>query len=78
MRRDTSRAENVDGLRIEQDRRDQAHHDRMSYDSAAAHNNAWVTGDPFRPWPVPARRSRILARPTGDRPRCRWSGGFGR
>lgn len=45
LRRGTSRTENADGLLIEQARRDQAHVDRMSYNSSTLHNIPYPWGD---------------------------------
>ncbi|MEU1623664.1 hypothetical protein ABZ479_41090 [Streptomyces sp. NPDC005722] len=50
LRRSNRRTENADGLLIEQARREQAHADRWTYNSATVHN-APLTHDPnvFRP-----------------------------
>ena len=50
LRRGNRRTENADGLLIEQARREQAHADRWTYNSASVHN-APLTHDPnvFRP-----------------------------
>ncbi|MFD3456131.1 hypothetical protein ACFWVC_28635 [Streptomyces sp. NPDC058691] len=46
LRRGGRRTENTDGLLIEQTHREQAHNDRMTYNSAAVHN---VPNIPLRP-----------------------------
>ncbi|HEY9367400.1 hypothetical protein [Streptomyces sp.] len=48
LRRGSGRTENADGLLIEQDRRLQAHSDRTSYNSYAAHNAPPTMGDSQR------------------------------
>ncbi|MEU4092870.1 hypothetical protein [Streptomyces sp. NPDC026673] len=50
MRRGSSRTQNADGLRIEEARREQAHDDRMSYNSLAVHQYPLTHNkDPFHP-----------------------------
>ncbi|MBT2438605.1 hypothetical protein J7E93_00370 [Streptomyces sp. ISL-36] len=48
MRRGSGRTENVEGLLIEQARREQAHSDRTSFSSFASHNSPPTTGDSHR------------------------------
>ncbi|MFF7215899.1 hypothetical protein ACFZAU_36085 [Streptomyces sp. NPDC008238] len=50
LRRGYRRTENVDGLLIEQARREQAHADRWTYNSATVHNAPLThSTDPFHP-----------------------------
>ncbi|MFF3949120.1 hypothetical protein ACFYYN_30455 [Streptomyces sp. NPDC001902] len=50
LRRGNRRTENVDGLLIEQARREQAHADRWTYNSASVHNAPLThSSDPFHP-----------------------------
>lgn len=46
LRRGNRRTETADGLRIEQARRDQAHSDRMTYNSLATHGNPYGSFNP--------------------------------
>ncbi|MFI8103812.1 hypothetical protein [Streptomyces sp. NPDC086023] len=49
MRRRTSGAETAEGLRLEQDRRVQAHNDRMSYNAMLLHGTPPTLSDSYRP-----------------------------
>ncbi|MET9467276.1 hypothetical protein ABZY44_21215 [Streptomyces sp. NPDC006544] len=46
LRRGNRRTETAEGLRIEQARREQAHHDRISYGATALHNSPTHGIDP--------------------------------
>ncbi|MFD8075501.1 hypothetical protein ACFV3E_22960 [Streptomyces sp. NPDC059718] len=46
LRRSNRRTETADGLRIEQARREQAHSDRMTFNSLATHGNPFGSFNP--------------------------------